>query len=308
MAKNKNVLIKHRDLWGWVFSAQTVIAILVTLVYPLTYAVILSLTDIRFSVNGFDFLNLKNYGFKNYVWLFKESAFFKDLWISVVFAVVSTTVQTVLGFLLAFMLYFMKGGIQKFFKTALYLPVILPTAVISSMWMIILAGDEFGVLNVFLGLTEPPFQWLSNKNVAFCAIVVINTWRYYGITMIIYLVNMSAVPKEVIESAEVEGANKGQIMFKIIVPLVMSATSLNIILSMIGGIQSFDLFYLFQVNGNLTLDLTPVGVLIFKTELGSGNLRNTYIARSVTMSIVLTVIIAVVTILINKAFTMREDK
>lgn len=303
MARKKDVLIKNRNLWGWIFSIQTVVAILVTLIYPLTYAGILSFTNVRFSTVNFDFV-----GFENYKWLFTESAFFDDLLISIVFAVVSTAVQTVLGFLLAFMLYFMKGKVQGFFKTALYLPVILPTAVVSSMWMIILAGDEFGVLNVVLGLTDPPYQWLNDKSIAFWAIVIINTWRYYGITMIIYLVNMSAVPKEVVESAEVEGASKAQIMLKIIIPLVMSATSLNIILSMIGGIQSFDLFYLFQTNANLTLDLTPVGVLIFKTGLGSGNLRNIYLARSVTMSIVLTIIIATVTVLINKVFSRSEDK
>ena len=56
------------------------------------------------------------------------------------------------------------------------------------------AGDEFGVLNVLFGLTDPPFQWLGDKTIAFWAIVIINTWRYYGITMVIYLVNMSAVP------------------------------------------------------------------------------------------------------------------
>lgn len=302
MAKKKDILMKHRNLWGWLFSAQTVIAILLTLVYPLVYAVILSFTDVRFSTTDFNFV-----GFKNYIWLFQESDFFKDLWISILFAVISTAVQTVLGFLLAFMLYFMKGKVQTFFKTALYLPVILPTSVISSMWMIILAGDEFGVLNVLLGLTDPPFQWFSEKWRAFWVIVLINTWRYYGITMVIYLVNMSAVPQEIVEAAEVEGANRAHIMFKIIVPLVMSATTLNIILSMIGGIQSFDLFYLFQVNANLTLDLTPVGVLIFKTGLGSGNLRNINLARSVTMSIMLTVIIAAFTVIINTVSSKLGD-
>lgn len=302
MVKKKDILIKHRNLWGWIFSAQTVIAILLTLIYPLVYAVILSFTDVRFSTADFDFV-----GLKNYIWLFQESDFFKDLWISILFAVISTAVQTVLGFLLAFMLYFMKGKVQTFFKTALYLPVILPTSVISSMWMIILAGDEFGVLNVLLGLTDPPFQWFSEKWRAFWVIVLINTWRYYGITMVIYLVNMSAVPQEIVEAAEVEGANRAHIMFKIIVPLVMSATTLNIILSMIGGIQSFDLFYLFQVNANLTLDLTPVGVLIFKTGLGSGNLRNINLARSVAMSIMLTVIIAAFTVIINTVSSKLGD-
>lgn len=303
MARKKELLIKNRNLWGWIFSSQTVIAITLTLVYPLVYAVILSFTNVRFTTARFKWVK-----WDNYIWLFKESDFFKDLGVSLSFAFISTAVQTILGFLIAFMLYLMKGKMQTFFKTALYIPVILPAAVISSMWMIILAGDEFGVLNVLLGLTEPPFQWLSDKTRAFWVIVAINTWRYYGITMVIYLVNMSAVPQEVVEAAQIDGANRGQIMIKIIVPLVMSATTLNIILSIIGGIQSFDLFYLFQQNANLTLDLTPVGVLIFKTGLGGGDLRNIYLARSVTMSIMLSIIIATCTIIIKKVFGKLGDK
>lgn len=126
MAKKKDLLIKNRNLWGWIFSAQTVIAIILSLIYPLVYAIILSFTDVRFITENFNWVKLDNYA-----WLIKESDFFKDLMVSISFAIVSTAVQTVLGFLLAFMLYFMKGKTQTFFKTALYLPVILPTSVIS---------------------------------------------------------------------------------------------------------------------------------------------------------------------------------
>ena len=60
MARKKDVLIKNRNLWGWIFSIQTVIAILVTLIYPLVYAGVLSFTNVRFTtVNSKDYSNHK---------------------------------------------------------------------------------------------------------------------------------------------------------------------------------------------------------------------------------------------------------
>ena len=65
-------------------------------------------------------------------------------------------------------------------------------------------------------------------------------------TTVIYLVGLSSVDKEVIESAKTEGANNWQIMWRLLLPLTWSSTVLNVLLSLIGGVKSFDLFYLFQ--------------------------------------------------------------
>ena len=91
-----------------------------------------------------------------------------------------------------------------------------------------------------------------------------------------------------------------QIMLKIIVPLVVSATILNVILSMIGGIQSFDLFYLFQNNSTLSNEITPIGLYIFKLGLGANSVKSIKLAKSMAMSILLTIFIAIVTIIIKK--------
>ena len=118
---------------------------------------------------------------------------------------------------------------------------------------------------------------------------------------------MSSVSKEVIESAKLDGANRFQLITHILLPLTWSATQMNIILSIIGGVKSFDLFYLFQSGGNLSTDLTPVALLIYKIGLGNGDIRNISLAKSVTMSIVLALILAVLTIVVNKIFTRKES-
>ena len=302
--KKEDLLIKHRNLKGWLICGQTLIAILLTVIYPFIYSLILSFTDAKLRIDNAEFI-----GFKNYLWVFSEhSGFFKALAISVSFSLISTIIQTVLGFLVAVLLYFLTEKLQGLFKTIIYLPVILPAAVISAMWLLIFAGDEYGLLNMVLGWTDPPFQWMGESNVlAFACIIFVNTWRYLGITMVIYFINMNAVSKDIIESASLEGANKFQIMIKIIFPLTWNATIINVLQSMIGGIKTFDLFYLFQTNGSLSTELTPVSVLIYRAGLGNSSVFDISLSRSVTMSITLTIIIATLTVIVNKLFNKKEN-
>ncbi|MDR2201201.1 MAG: sugar ABC transporter permease [Clostridiales bacterium] len=305
MKKTQNtLLIRYRNLKGWVLSSQVVVAVLLTMVYPIVFSLILSFTDLKLSLG-----NIKFIGWSNYIWIFgRDSGFFQALLVSMGFSAVSTLLQTVLGFLIAVMLYFMSGKLQSFFKTAIYLPVVLPSAVVSAMWIMMYAGDEFGLLNIIFGLTNPPFQWLGTVSRSFIAVVTANTWRYLGITMVIYFVNMNAVSKDVIDGAKVDGANKFVIMMRIIFPLTWSATTMNIIMSMIGGIKSFDLFYLFQTNANLTYELTPVSVLIFRAGLGNAQVANIRLALSVTMSLTLAFILMIITLATNKLMSKKGDE
>lgn len=303
LKRKEDLLIKHRNLKGWLICSQTVLAILVTVVYPLIMSLVMSFTDIKLNIDNFHFN-----GLKNYLWVFQTSGFFKALGISALFSAVSTLLQTALGFLVAVMLYFLTRPLQNIFKTVIYLPVVLPGAVVSAMWLIVYAGDEYGLLNILFGMTNPPYQWMSASNVvAFICLVVTNTWRYLGITMVVYFVNMNAVSKDIIESAGLDGANKFQIMMKIIFPLTWNATVINLLMSMIGGVKSFDLFYLFQTNGTLPQALTPVSVLIYRVGLGNTYVANISLSRSVTMSILLSLILGVATVFINKALDKKGE-
>lgn len=302
--KKEDLLIRHRNLKGWLICGQTLVAIILTVVYPLVYSFVLSLTNAKLRID-----NIKFIGFENYKWVFSEnSGFFKALGVSISFSIISTTIQTVLGFLVAVLLYFLTRRFQGFFKTVIYLPVILPAAVISAMWLLVFAGDEYGLLNMLFGWTNPPFQWMGESDLlAMICIIFVNTWRYLGITMVIYFVNINAVSKDIIESAALDGANRFQIMMHIIFPLTWNATIINVLQSMIGGIKTFDLFYLFQINGNLSTNLTPVSVLIFRAGLGNNSVFDISLSRSVTMSIVLTVIIATLTLIVNKVLKKKES-
>lgn len=304
MKKKPYSIIKHKNLKGYLFSSQMIIAATITIIFPIVLSIIISFTDLKINTNNVGFV-----GLDNYKWVFNEQAsgFWQAVGVSLAFSVVSTLVQTALGFLLAVMLYFLSKRLSGIFRTLIYLPVVLPSAVVSAMWIMMYSGDENGILNIIFGLQDPPFQWMGNDIVAFICLIVTNTWRYVGMTTVIYLVNMSNISNDVVEAAKIDGANKGHLITKIFMPLLRSATVLNIILSIIGGIKSFDLFYLFQTNGNLSSNLTPVALLIYKIGLGSKDISNISLSKSVTMSIILAVVLGVVTVIVNKTLNKKES-
>lgn len=287
---------RQANIWGWILSIPLVLSIFLFIIYPLVFGVILSFTNWRFLPT-----DLKFVGFDNYIWIFQEGQmFFKGIWISLQFAVISTLVQTLLGFFLAYILYNMGRRSQAVYKVLLYLPVILPAAVVSVMWDFIYK-PEIGLIDrllAMMGIQNTPL-WLTDPAWQMPSIIFTNTWRFVGITLIIYFVAMNAISKEVIESAKIDGANRWRVLWQIMLPLTWNSTKINILLSIIGGMKSFDLFYLmFSKDPNMQV----VGLYIFKTAF-----EYRTFSRAVAMSVLLSIFIGGATFIIN--FVMkRGDK
>ena len=209
------------------------------------------------------------------------------------FAFVSTAIQTVLGFLLAFLVYHMSAKWQNFYKVALYLPVILPAAVVAVMWRFMLAADA-GMINELLqavGLDSLTHSWLGDKNTAIWAVIMVNTWQYVGFTMVLYYINMQNISKDILESAEIDGANKWDKLRWFFLPLTMGTTETNVIYSITGGMKSFALFYMLTGGGPGTATRV-VALVIYNTAFVDYKF-----ARALAMSTVLFVIILVLTLL-----------
>lgn len=289
---------KQVQVYGWLFVIPAILSILIFVVYPIVFSSIMSFTNWRSL-----FVDIRFIGLENYKWVFSRDGelFWDGLNISFRFSVISTIIQTILGFLLANMLFTMTRKAQGIYKVLLYTPVILPAAVVAVMWNFIYKPDVGLIdqlLSRVLGITNTPL-WIASEGIALWSVIVANTWRYIGITMIIYFVAMNAISKEVIESARMDGASKFQIMMRIIIPLTWRSTQINILLSIIGGLKSFDLFYLLTGGEAGT---RVVGLHIYKTAF-----QYNQFARAVTMSLILTVIIGIVTIIVNKIFKKVED-
>ncbi len=295
---NVKSMKKSKEIYGWLLVLPAILSLLIFIVYPLIFAGIMSFTNWKAL-----FINVEFIGWTNYRWLFSSEGamFWEGLKISFQFAFLSTILQTAIGFFLAAILYNLTYRMQKIYKVLLYTPVLLPAAVVSVMWAFIFKPDV-GLIDQFFerifGITNTPL-WIADSDIAIYSVIIANTWRFVGITMIIYFVAMNAISTDIIESARIDGASKMQILFRIMFPLTIRSTQINILLSIIGGMKSFDLFYLLTGGQAGT---RVVGLHIYKTAF-----EYNQFARAVTMALVLTVIIGGLTLFVNLAFKRVED-
>lgn len=292
---------KKANLIGILLMLPTIASIIIFIIYPVVFSLVLSFTNWKFV-----FVNVKFYGIENYKWLFGSSGrqFWQSVWVSIKFTFISTAIQTFLGFLLAYVLYNMTRRLQGVYKVLLYVPVLLPAAVVSVMWTFIFepkVGLADTLLRLIFGMGNYPL-WLANENIALWTVIFVNTWRFIGVTLIIYFIAMSAVSKDILESARIDGAGKGRILWQMMLPLTWSSTQINLLLSVMGGLKSFDLFYLFT-NGTGDHGLYVVGLFIWRTAY-----QFKTFCRAVTASIILSIIIGLITLTMNYIFNRVEAR
>lgn len=290
-------LRRKSNFWGWILSIPAAVGILIFTVYPVVYSLYLSFTDC-----GYVPVDLNFVGLDNYKWIFTDqSLFFESLGLSLTFTVLSTAIQTVLGFFMAYMLYSLKGKLQSFYRVILYLPNILPTAAAAVMWVNFFEPN-YGMLDMLLQALgmDPVQNWISEgSDLQLFCVILVNTWKHVGLTMLIYFVAMNAINKEILESAQVDGANRLAVVTRIILPVTWYTTGINVLLSMIGGLKSYDLFML--LFDKTTVSMNVVGLYIFNTAFTDQNY-----GRATAMSILLAVIISILIVVVNKVMKEKD--
>lgn len=289
-----------RKRLGYLFLLPSLVFLTVFLFYPVVNSIVMSSTDWR----GFD-PDYNFVGLDNYRRLFQETPeYWNSMVINLQFAFATTIIQTILGFFLAFTVFFMTRRWQNFYKVSLYIPVILPAAVVAVMWTFIYT-PEFGLINQFLrmiGLDNLTRAWLGDTSTALNAIIVTNTWRYVGFTMVLFYIAMLNISKEVLEATVIDGATRFHQLIHIFFPLTRGTTEINVILSITGGMRAFDLFYLMTGGGPGT-STQVVGMLIYRTAFQAFRF-----SRALTMSVVLFAIILFIMVGVRRLLQIKAHK
>lgn len=177
-------------------------------------------------------------GLENYRALFTNVIFSESFLRSIsntVILLASVPISMILGLVLAGLL--KAGGIKcrGVFQVLYYIPAVSSAVALNIVWRYIF-NNEFGVLNALLGKKIP---WLSDDNLIKVAIITKNSLNGIGSAMILYLAGMLNVPKDYYEASELDGANKVRQFFSITLPLITPVTFYQLIMGIIGGLQSY---------------------------------------------------------------------
>jgi alpha-1,4-digalacturonate transport system permease protein len=137
---------------------------------------------------------------------------------------------------------------RGFFRAVFFYPVLLSPVVVALIWKWIL--QRFGVLNAGMeGLGLPTVNWLVEADWAFFWIVFVSIWAHMGFYTLILLAGLQAIPSDVYEAAEMDGASKWRVFSRITMPLLVPTMVVVIVLSLIRAVQAFDEIFVLTGGG-----------------------------------------------------------
>ena len=236
---------------AWLFIAPAVIMVSIFLLAPVVLNIILSFTKWQ-KFTGLD----KFAGFANYMRLFKVPYFSESLANTAIWVVAAVAGPLAVGLGLALML--RNIPFQETLKSLYFLPKVMAPTAVGAIWYYVYAPH--GVLNsVITGLTGQPFDygWLYSPMTVTGSVIVTFVWQSVGITMVLLLLGLAAIPKDPLEAARVDGATSGQIFRHIIWPLLLPTVLVVTILNVAAGFTTFDLLWVMASDypGKRTLSL-----------------------------------------------------
>lgn len=179
-------------------------------------------------------------GLKNYSTLLSHSVFHQSMWNSVKIILASIVLQIPLALGMALLIY-RKTPTNTLFRLIFLAPYILAEVASGLIWSFIFDGDYGVSAQISSALSIDPFYILADKRFAFLAIITVIVWKYFGFHMMIFIAALQAVPAELIEAAELDGARPSQVIRYVKLPLVSHALKLSVFFAIIGSLQVFDI-------------------------------------------------------------------
>jgi raffinose/stachyose/melibiose transport system permease protein len=257
----------------------------------------MSLTDWSALSGTRDFVGFDNYS------AIADSASSEVVVRTLVIAAATMVIQNVLGLMLALTLHGRVLG-RNVLRTLIFAPVVVSPLVCGYLFQYIFGPPGTGVLNDLLkaiGLSGQQRVWLGESGTALTVVVIVICWQFTGIAMVIYLAGLQSVPKDVIEAAQLDGAGSFRRFWYVTRPMLAPAFTVNLMLSLIGGLQIFDQIYSTTAGG-------PAGTTeTISTEIyRQFTLLGAY-GRSAALAVVLAIVVAVLSLVQFFVLRRRSD-
>ncbi len=287
---------RRNKLTGFLYLAPALLFVLVFTAYPFVQMLWVSL-------NNWSLITPPIYvGVANFERAFADKQFWVSLGFTLKYTLLITPILIIGGYLIA-LLTSENTPLRRFTRTVVFIPVVIGLGVSSLLWYW-LFNTDFGFVNrilLDLGLISKPIIWLGvdadRSNYAIIASVV---WKVIGFGMILFVGAIQAIPTEITEAAEVDGASYRQRVARVILPLTLRTVLLVTLVSVIGSLLAFDQFYIMTAGQPQNLTATSVFYVYLNSfpylKLGYG----------AALSLILAVIILLFTI-VQMALTRRSQ-
>ena len=207
-----------------------------------------TVSSLFFSLTRWNFQSATFIGLDNFRQFFHEQNLYQGLINTLIYGVLTSGLKVVLGLLLGMLL---TGRVvaRGYLRTVVFFPVLVSTVGVGITFSALMYPTT-GVINETLavfGIHGP--GWLTDPRLALISVALVDVWKGVGLATVIYMAGLVSIPTDYYEAAAIDGATGWQKFWNITLPLVMPATTTVIILSLIGGLRSFDLIWAMTKGG-----------------------------------------------------------
>ena len=253
---------------GYLFVIPSLLVVIFVLVYPVIQAFLYSLTP--------EYSEENNWALENYFDLLDDNRFIESLNNTLIFTFFTIPAELLIGLLIAVLLNkeFKFRGIVR---VAILFPWALPTALNAIMWRWMF-NTEFGVINYGLisaGLIENKLNWLGKEPLAMIAMMSVSTWKTSSFMALLLLAGLQTIPKDLYESAKIDGAGDFKSFWYITLPLLAPAIIVSLLLRTMDALRVFELPFNLTDGGPLntteTISLYSYRVLFEFVEFNYGS-------------------------------------
>lgn len=238
-------------------------------------------------------------GLENYKRIFQDAAFANSLIVTLKYTLAKVVLQVPMAFLLALLVHKPRKGVG-FVRTSIFAPTVTATSIVAIIWSLMLHPTN-GLINSFLNsLNLPAQKFLTSGAQALPSIITMTIWQDVGFTMLIFLGGLQSINKELLEVAELDGANAWQRVTRVIIPLMKRSILYASLTTTIFSFKVFTVIHLTTQGGPFESTKASVYYIYQK------GIKFLEMGYASAMAVVLVIIITVVALIQNKVMQAED--
>ena len=255
-------LSRNRTRSAWLFLLPMLAVLFIVAAWPLARTIRFSFTDASLDRLGqANWVGIRNYiewvdwgdGEGQYYGVLADPRWWRAVWNTVRFAIISVGFETLFGLIVALVLNQSFRG-RGLVRAAVLIPWAIPTIVSAKMWAWMM-HDQFGILNDMferLGLISEPIAWTASPDTAMIAILIVDIWKTTPFMALLILAGLQMVPGDIYEAAKLDGIPPLRVFRKITLPLIMPAVLVAVVFRALDALRVFDIVYVLTPNTDAT--------------------------------------------------------
>ena len=252
----------------WPFIVPALVVVLAVIIFPWVFTIWMSMNEWKVG-SPTTFV-----GLANYVRMPNDPRFLEAVVHTIYYTALSVLLPVVLGTLSA-VVFHQKFVGRGFLRGIFIMPMMATPVAIALVWTMMF-HPQLGVLNYILSLGGiPPQLWVFNPNTVIPSLVLVETWQWTPLVMLIVLGGLAAIPTEPYESAQIDGANLWQVFRYITLPLITPFLFIAGMIRMIDAVKSFDIIFAITQGGpgsaSETINVYLYSVAFVYYDLGYGS-------------------------------------